>query len=155
MRLPIRLASVIAVGLFVAVSGFAQYGGGTGGTGGGTTGTGTYTPPKGGYSSSTGIAIGAAAAAGVGVAYFALRNRGKVVGCIEPSGDGNVLVSDKDKKSYPLLASNGVMLPPGQRVALKVKKGKKDTAGKAQLEVQKVVKDYGSCKTTAALAGGK
>jgi hypothetical protein len=49
------------LGLALAAPAFAQYGGGTGTGMGGTTGT--YTAPKGGYSSSTGIIIGAAASA--------------------------------------------------------------------------------------------
>ena len=144
MRLSIRCVSVIAVCMIAAVSVFAQYGGG-GSSGGGMGGTGGYTAPKGGYSSSTGIAIGAAAAAGAGIAYYALHNRGKVVGCIEPSAVGPKLLDPKTRKTYTLLASNSVMLPPGQRLALKVKKAK-DASGNPELKVQKVVKDYGSCK---------
>ncbi|HUY13778.1 MAG TPA: hypothetical protein VMX16_09135 [Terriglobia bacterium] len=144
MRLSIRCVSVIAVCMLAAASALAQYGGGGTG-GGGMGGTGGYTAPKGGYSSSTGIAIGAAAAAGVGIAYFALHNRGKVVGCIVPSAAGKKLLDAKDQKTYTLLASNSIMLPPGQRLALKVKKAK-DASGEPELKVQKVVKDYGSCK---------
>lgn len=121
----------------------AQYGGG--GMGGGTSGSGGYTPPKGGYKTSTGIAIGAAAAAAGGIAYFALHNRANVVGCVEKSADGNKLMNEKDKHTYALLASNDVVLSPGERVALKGKKTK-DDGGKATFEAKKVVKDYGPCK---------
>ena len=111
----------------------------------GGSGTSGYTPPKGGYSSSAGIAIGAGAAAGVAVAYLALRNRPTMVGCVEASSDGTKLMNEKDQKSYALIASNDVALSPGERVALKGKKTT-DDAGKLSFEVHKLVKDYGSCK---------
>ena len=127
--------------LAAAVSGsaLAQYG-----TGGGSTG-GVYTAPKGGYSSSTGIAIGAGAAAGAGLAYFALRKHGTMVGCVETSSDGTNFVNEKDKKTYALIASNDVVLAPGERLALKGKKSQ-DDSGKLSFKVNKLVKDYGSCK---------
>jgi hypothetical protein len=128
--------------LAVSASVFGQYGSGTGM--GGTTSGGVYTTPKGGYKSSTGIAIGAAAAAGVVVAYLALRHRG-VVGCIEQSGDGNKLMNEKDKNTYSLLASKDVALSPGERVALQGKKIK-DDSGKLSFEATRVAKDYGSCQ---------
>jgi hypothetical protein len=128
--------------LCAAVSGSAlgQYGGGMGGSTGGV-----YTAPKGGYSSSTGIAIGAGAAAGVGLAYLALHHRGTMVGCVEASSDGTKLMNEKDKNTYALIASNDVVLTPGERVALKGKKTK-DDSGKLSFEVHKLMKDYGSCK---------
>jgi len=111
---------------------------------GGSTG-GVYTAPKGGYSSSTGIAIGAGAAAGAGLAYLALRNHATMMGCVEASSDGRKLMNEKDQKTYALIASNDVVLAPGERVALKGKKTK-DDSGKPTFEVHKLVKDYGSCK---------
>ena len=116
-----RFAVRCALCLALAVSAFAQYGGGTGGGMGGATGSsGVYTPPKGGYGSSTGIAVGAAAAAaGAGiVAYLALHNRPAAVGCVEQSSEGSKLVDEKDKKTYKLVASNDVVLSPGERVSL-------------------------------------
>jgi hypothetical protein len=132
-----------SLSLLLAVPALAQYGGGgtTTGTGGST---GTYTAPKGGYGSSAGIAVGAAAAAGVGVAYLALRHRGTIIGCVEPSSDGIKLMNEKDKDTYALLATN-VSLPPGERVALGGKKSK-DDSGKPTFEVTKLVRDYGACK---------
>jgi hypothetical protein len=50
-----------------------------------------YTAPKGGYGSGAAIGIGAPVAAGVALAYFALHNRGSIVGCVEESSDGNKL----------------------------------------------------------------
>jgi hypothetical protein len=141
-----RSFTVFAVGcalcLALAASAFAQYGGGMGG---GTGGTGVYTPPKGGYKTSTGIAIGAAAAAGAGIAYVALHNRPAAVGCVQQSGEGSKLMNEKDKKTYALLASNNVVLSPGERVSLKGKKMKDDN-GNLTFHATKVVKDYGPCR---------
>jgi hypothetical protein len=145
-RILVRL--VLAASLCAALSSSAlaqMYPGGTTGGGTSTPGTPGYTPPKGGYSSSTGIAIGAGAAAGVAVAYLALRNRPTMVGCVEGSSDGTKLMNEKDQKTYALVASNNVVLSPGERVALKGKKTT-DDAGKLSFEVHKLVKDYGSCK---------
>jgi hypothetical protein len=144
-RMMFRLMFVLVLGASLAASAFAQYPG-TGGSGGSNaTGNGTYTPPKGGYSSSTGIAIGAGAAAGVAVAYLALRAHRTMVGCIEPSADGKKLMNEKDKNTYALVASNDVALDAGERVALRGKKIK-DDSGKLSFQVNKLVKDYGSCK---------
>ena len=124
----------------LSVAAFAQYGGGSMG---GASSAGTYTPPKGGYSSATGIGIGLGAAAGAGLAFWALHNRaGTVVGCVEP---GNRLINEKDKNTYALLASNSVVLAPGERVALKGKK-RRDESGNLTFDVQKLAKDYGPCK---------
>jgi hypothetical protein len=140
---PILAASL---GVLLAVPALAQYGGGGMGMGGGTTATGStgvYTPPKGGYSSSTGIAIGASAAAGATIGYLALRSHRTIVGCVQPSTDGVKLMNEKDQNTYALVASN-VPLNPGDRVALRGKKSK-DDSGKPTFEVSKLVKDYGTC----------
>jgi len=130
-----------ALYLTLTASAFAQYGGGTGG---GTSSTGVYTAPKGGYKSSTGIAIGAGAAAGAGIAYLALHHRPAAVGCVQQSSEGSKLMNEKDKKTYMLLASNDVVLSPGERVSLKGKKTKDDN-GNLTFRATKVVKDYGPC----------
>src|ERR1700681_2010068 len=72
---------------------------------------GGYNPGMGGYHSSTGIAIGAAAAAGVGIAYLVLHNRvtGKVVGCVESSGS-TMLLSDDKNSTYTLIKTDSVTL---------------------------------------------
>lgn len=139
----IRRIIVIAAVLCAvsSVSAFAQYPGGVGTTGG----NGGYIPPKGGYGSSAGIGIGAGVAAGVVVAYLLLHSRHTVVGCVKQSGEGNRLLSEKNNNTYALLASSDVVLSPGERVALKGKKGK-DSSGELTFEAQKLVKDYGACK---------
>jgi hypothetical protein len=134
-----QIVCSLGLSLALAATAFAQYGGG------GTTSTsGGYTP-KGGYSTGTDVAIGAAAAASVGAAYLLLRHRGTVVGCVEPSASGTKLLDEKDKNTYALVASKNVVLAPGERVSLKGKKSK-DESGKPIFEAQRIVKDYGSCK---------
>jgi len=143
-RFTIRLVLGLTLCAVLVSSAQAQMypGGSTGGSG--SSGSPGYTPPKGGYSSATGIAIGAGVAAGAGVAYLALRNHGAMVGCVESSADGKKLTNEKDKKTYALIASNDVVLAPGERVQLKGKKTE-DDAGNLSFEVHKLVKDYGSC----------
>jgi hypothetical protein len=133
----------MALGVLVAVPAFAQYGGGGGGSTGGGNSAG-YNAPSGGYGSSTGIAIGAGAAAAAGIAYLALRGRAQLVGCVEPSTDGNKIFNEHDKSTYALVATN-VALSPGERVALRGKKVK-DDSGRPTFQVTKLVKDYGFCK---------
>ncbi len=140
-RTLIRPFFAFLLGAAVAGSAMGQYG--TGGSIGGTTG-GVYKAPRGGYKSTTGIAIGAGVAAGTGLAYYALRKHGTMVGCVEASNDGMSFVSEKDKNTYALFASNDVVLAPGERVALKGKRTK-DDSGKHSFKVSKLVKDYGSC----------
>ncbi|HLI34863.1 MAG TPA: hypothetical protein VKW70_07450 [Terriglobia bacterium] len=144
----LRLMGMIFLAVTVSGAAFAQYGGGT--TGGMTgSGGGVYTPPKGGYKSSTGIAIGAGAAAGVGLAYYMLHNRKSVVGCVEESAGGTKLLNEKDKTTYAIDPGN-LNLKVGDRVKLSGKKLKSD-AGQPTFAAKKLVKDYGSCSAQAAL----
>src|SRR5487761_1039025 len=148
MRLQ-KLAVITLAALLCAVtarSGLAQvYGGGMGAGGTGSPGTGVYNPPKGGYKSSTGIAIGAAAAAGIGLAYFVMRSRGSLTGCVESSSSGSQMIRSKDQKEYAVTDNNAVALTTGDRVALKGKKSK-TASGTDGFMVRKLVKDYGPCK---------
>jgi hypothetical protein len=111
--------------------------------------SGGYTPPKGGYSASTGAIIGAAAAAGVGVTYLALRSRSSVIGCLVNSNDGIKILSEKENKTYTL-AGNSSDLKAGERVALRGKK-QKDDSGNLTLQVEKVTREYGYCRQESAL----
>ena len=123
----------------------AQYSGGT--TPGMGTGSGTavYTAPQGGYKSSTGIAIGAAAA-GVVVGYLVLHNRGSVEGCVESRSDGQMeLIGNGAGNTYILLNSGSVSLRPGEKVRLKGKKTK-GGSGQRMFEVHSLAKKYGACK---------
>lgn len=143
-----------ALCLAVAATAMAQYNGGNpgmgvgGGTAGGTNG-GIYTPPKGGYKSSTGIAIGAAAAAGIGVAYLVMRNRKSVEGCLTETAGGATLVDAKTNKTY-MVDTGDLSLKAGERVKLRGRK-EKTTAGAPEFAAKKLVKDYGSCSSHAAL----
>jgi hypothetical protein len=147
-----RLVLGMALGLAVAPAGFAQYGpGGSPGMGGTSSGTtsGVYTPPKGGYSSTTGIAIGAAAAAGATAGYFFMRSRKAMVGCVEKSAEGVHLMNQKNNKAYALDAGT-LDLKPGERVKLKGKKTKGDS-GAPHFAATKLVRDYGPCDSHIAL----
>jgi hypothetical protein len=106
---------------------------------------GGYNPGMGGYHSSTGIAIGAAAA-GVGIAYLVLHNRatGKVVGCVESSGS-TMLLSDDKNSTYTLIKTDSVTLKTGERMALKGKKIRQ-SSGELAFEVHGLAKDYGACE---------
>lgn len=143
MNLRFVIGLSIAVALALTAPAFGQYNGGSGGTGGGTTSGGVYTPPKGGYSSSTGIAIGVGAAAAAGVAYFALRNRGTLTGCVQGAGNDPVIITGKDDKSYTL-DDGGLSLKTGDRVKLRGKKVK-SSSGETTFTATKLVKDYGPC----------
>ena len=144
-----RLAVIAMAAIFCALTaraGTAQvYGGGMGGGVPGQPRGGVYTPPKGGYKSSTGIAIGAAAAAGVGLAYFVMRSRGSLTGCVENASSGSQLIRSSNQKEYAVVDANGVTLTPGDRVSLKGKKSK-TASGADGFTVTKLVKDYGPCK---------
>ena len=106
---------------------------------------GGYNPGMGGYHSSTGIAIGAAAA-GAGIAYLVLHNRatGKIAGCVESSGV-TMLLSDDKKSVYTLIKNDSVTLKTGERVALKGKTIRR-SSGELAFEVHGLAKDYGACE---------
>jgi hypothetical protein len=42
-----------------------------------------------------------------------------MVGCVEASSDGTKFMNENDQRTYALVASNDVVLSPGERVALK------------------------------------
>ena len=145
----VQLVFGIILGAVISVSAFAQYSTGTMGGSGSST-SGAYTAPKSGYSSSTGIAVGAAAAVGGALlAYFLLRNRGSMEGCVQKSGHGVELMNEKNKKAYALEAG-GLTLKPGELVKLRGKKTKTNS-GESAFTANKLVKDYGSCTGQAAL----
>jgi hypothetical protein len=132
----VRIGSVIALAVLLSHPALAQYpGGGTGSSTGGV-----YTPPKGGYKTSTGIAVGAAAAVGVAVTYLVLHKT-SMVGCVADSADGLQLTDDKDSVAYQIVGG-GQDLAAGRHVEVKGKKVKAD--GKRAFRV-KNVKDLGPC----------
>jgi len=114
----------------------------------GTPAPGGYNSGMGGYHSSTGIAIGAAAAAGVGITYFVLHNHahGTVVGCVQSSDAASTtLLSDDKKSTYTLINNDSVTLKPGERVALRGRKVRQ-SSGELEFEVHGLAKDYGACE---------
>ena len=146
----LRLALSLSLFLLAAAQASAQYGGGMAG-GTGTPGTPGYVAPSSGYGSGKAIGIGAGAAAGgAGVLFLALHHRGVVSGCVQPADDGLRLVEEKNKKSY-VLATNALILKPGQRVELKGQKSKNES-GAQTFEAKKLVKDIGSCDASASVA---
>jgi hypothetical protein len=134
--------------LLAAAQASAQYGGGGGMTG--TLGTPGYVPPGNGCGSGKAIGIGVGAAAGAGVLFLALHHRGTVSGCVQPAEDGLRLVDEKNKKSY-VLATNALLLRPGQRVELRGQKSKADS-GAQTFEAKKLIKDLGSCDASTSAA---
>jgi len=144
----LRLALSLSLVLLAAAQASAQYGGGMGT---GTPGTPGYVAPSSGYGSGKAIGIGVGAAAGgAGVLFLALHHRGVVSGCVQPVDDGLRLVDEKNKKSY-VLATNALILKPGQHVELKGQKSKNES-GAQTFEAKKLVKDVGSCDASASVA---
>jgi hypothetical protein len=139
-----RLAIILSLPFIMAGKAAAQYGGGTSGGG---SGNGTYVPPKGGYSSATGAAVGAGAAAGTTGLFLTLHYGGRVVGCVQPGEDGLRLLDESKNKSYALIPGD-VYVKPGQRVQLKGQKSKND-AGDQVFKAKKLLKDLGTCNSPA------
>ena len=147
----LRLALSLSLVLLAAAQASAQYGGGGMAGGTGTPGTPGYVAPSNGYGSGKAIGIGAGAAAGgAAVLFLALHHRGMVSGCVQPADDGLRLVDEKNKKSY-VLATNALILKPGQQVELKGQKSKNES-GVQTFEAKKLVKDLGSCGASASVA---
>ena len=100
----------------------------------------------GGYHSSTGIAIGAGAAAAAGVGYLVLRNHlGKVSGCVQSIDHVETLLDDSQKNAYTLINLNAVPLKTGERVELRGKRIRQNS-GTPAFEVHGLIKDYGQCQ---------
>ena len=72
------------------------------------------------------------------------------MGCVQSDGRGNSLLTDENKKAYALVAGASVVVPPGERVKLKGKKGK-NGSGEPTFEVQRLVKVYGQCERPAVM----
>jgi hypothetical protein len=132
--LAIRLASGIVFSLLLCGSAFAQYGGGS---------TGSSAPS---YGSGKAVAAGVgAAAAGTGILYLTLHNRGSLTGCVQGGEDALNLVDRKNHQTYSLVPGSAD-LRSGQLVELKGKRSK-DSKGAQTFQVSKVVKNLGACST--------
>jgi len=94
---------------------------------------------------SKGAVIGgvvAGAAVGAGLIYWKSRSHAKLQGCV--AGDGDKLVTEKDKQTYTLTNKQNQSLKPGERVELLGKKTK-NAAGEPTFEVHKMSRDLGQC----------
>ena len=140
-----KLLALITVVAMCAISAFAQYPGGTGGTGTGTGTTAGYTPRT--YSSKAAVIGGVAGGAALvgGLLLWHAHKRATVVGCVGPNG--STLMSEKNNKTYSITSEKGVDLKPGDRVKVSGKKigNNSDLA----LDVDHLRKDYGSCQQQA------
>ena len=86
--------------------------------------------------------VAAGAAVGAGLIYWKTRSHAKLQGCV--AGDGDKLVTEKDKQTYNLTNKQNQSLKPGERVELLGKKAK-NAAGESTFEVHKMSRDLGQC----------
>ena len=86
--------------------------------------------------------VAAGAAVGAGLIYWKTRSHAKLQGCV--AGDGDKLVSEKDKQTYSLSNKQNQSLKPGARVEL-VGKKTKNAAGEPIFEVHKMSRELGQC----------
>lgn len=87
------------------------------------------------------------AAIGVGI-YFAIRQPPSITGCARSTPNGVALLNEGDQKTYMLMGDTA-LLKTDERVKIKGKK-KKDASGKPTFLVDKISKDYGTCKLIPA-----
>src|SRR5260370_3264865 len=155
----VRLGGLRQICLAMCAGACAQYGGG-GGTGGsgGSGGTGGYTAPPAGYSSgkAIGIGVGAAAGAAVGIAllvrhhhHAANKTQTYVTGCTQSVQDGISLTNEKDNQTYSM-TSGGKSLKAGERMTLKGTVVAADGSGNPKVQIQNLIKDYGTCGPASA-----
>jgi len=86
--------------------------------------------------------VAAGVAVGAGLIYWKTRSHAKLQGCV--AGDGDKLVSEKDKQTYSLTNKQNQSLKPGERVELLGKKTK-NAAGEPTFEVHKMSRNLGQC----------
>src|SRR6266852_5573140 len=152
----VRFTGIATLCLAVCAAASAQYGGG-GGTGG-SGGTGGYTAPPGGYSSgkAIGIGVGAAAGAAVGIAllvrhhhHTANKTQTYVTGCTQSIQDKITLTNEKDNQTY-LIVTDGKSLKAGERMALRGVVVPTDGPGNPAIQMQSLIRDYGTCGEASA-----
>ena len=88
------------------------------------------------------VAVGAAI--GVG-AYLLIRKTPSITGCAVASPNGLSLQNEGDQQTY-MLIGDVANIKADTRVRVSGKKKKKDASGKRDFLVEKLAKDYGSCK---------
>ncbi len=139
----LRLASALSLSFLVSASAFAQ---------GGLPGTNPDRLPclscptvSRGRSGEAAAIAGALAVGGV-IAYLANHHKHRqsyVLGCVAPSREGSQVTNEKDKKTYTLLAAEGLRVSPGERLKLYGKKI--HASGKLIFVARHVGEDYGAC----------
>src|SRR6267378_2711784 len=146
----VRFAGITTLCLAMCAAASAQYGGG-GGTGGsgGTGGNGGYTAPPGGYNSgkAIGIGVGAAAGAAVGIALL-VRHHHHAADKTETYVTGS-LTNEKDNQTYSII-SGSKSLKAGERMTLKGVVVATDGSGNPKIQIQSLIKDYGTCGPASA-----
>ena len=90
------------------------------------------------------IIVAVGAAIGVG-AYFLIRKAPSITGCAVTSPNGLSLQNEGDQQTY-MLIGDVANIKADTRVRVSGKKKKKDAGGKRDFLVEKLAKDYGSCK---------
>lgn len=90
-----------------------------------------------------GAIVGIAAAAGAGITYVVLHNRGVVVGCISETGRRRTFRAAHNRVYSLWDGGPSQSIPVGHR--LKVKGHKSGSASDPSFQIQKVLKDYGPC----------
>lgn len=141
---------VFAVAVLVAAStlSFAQYGGGGTGSGGTAPSNPTYSPRSYGSKGAVIAGVGGGVAA-AGLLYWHFHHkRATMVGCVGESG--KTLLNEKDDQTYTITADNEINLKPDERVEVSGKRIGKDADH--ALKVDRLHKDFGSCKQEANLA---
>jgi hypothetical protein len=95
----------------------------------------------------TGAIVGAVAgiAAVVVIVAVVLTHKKKITGCANANDKGMSVTDETDKQTYAL-SGNTTDIKAGERVRLQVKKMKSTQKGGAPTwQVEKLIKDYGSC----------
>ena len=86
--------------------------------------------------------------AGIGI-YFLVHHNHSLTGCASVTPDGLRLQTQGDDRSYSLVGEIAA-IKPGDRVRVSGKKQNKDGGGAQLFLVEKVAKDFGSCKVQPA-----
>ena len=96
-----------------------------------------------------GIAV-AAIGAGIGIGiYYAVRHSHSLKGCAVAGPDGLQLQNRGDQRTYVLIGEVAG-IKPGEQVRVSGKIAKKAAGATSQFIVEKLNKDYGSCKVSPA-----
>lgn len=93
----------------------------------------------------TGAAVGVAGVAAI--ITVVLTHKKKITGCANALHEGMTITDERDKQTYELLGST-TDFKAGDRVCLQVKRIKSKGNGNASVwQVEKLIRDYGSCSS--------